>query len=128
MKKLFNGNKILLLCLLSFSFFLVSCDVNVPPEVTITSPDDGAVFTEGETITFTGTATDPEDGEMSGDSLVWNAASGDSGIIELGTGNTVTSSDLAEGSYDVSLKATDSAGLFGFDAIGITVRADTTNN
>ncbi len=39
---------------------------NSPPNVTITSPAEGATFAEGATINFAGTATDPEDGNLTG--------------------------------------------------------------
>ena len=43
------------------------------PEVTITSPSQDMLFRAGETLTFTGFASDAEDGVLSGDSVVWSA-------------------------------------------------------
>ena len=41
------------------------------PSVSISSPDNGQVFHVNETITFTGTATDPEDGNLT---LNWSSS------------------------------------------------------
>jgi PKD repeat protein len=45
--------------------------VGRPPTVTITSPSSGSLFQAGQTITLTGSATDPHDGTLSGSSLNW---------------------------------------------------------
>ena len=44
---------------------------NEPPAVTISSPVAGQRFAVGETITLTGSATDPEDGPLPGSALTW---------------------------------------------------------
>ncbi len=73
------------------------------PEATITSPAPGAVFAQGTTITFTGTATDFEEGILSGNSLQWNSAAN----INLGSGNTLNTATLTPGSHLIKLIATD---------------------
>jgi hypothetical protein len=45
---------------------------NTAPTVTIEAPPDGSSFDEGEPVTLTGTATDPEDGSLSA-SLAWSS-------------------------------------------------------
>jgi glucose/arabinose dehydrogenase/chitodextrinase len=44
---------------------------NRPPQVGITAPLSGSMHHAGETVVFTGTATDPEDGVLSGTQLQW---------------------------------------------------------
>lgn len=44
---------------------------NTPPEVEITSPPDATFFDMGDTFTFTGYATDAEDGEIACEDLEW---------------------------------------------------------
>ncbi len=91
-------------------------DPNMPPSVTIEEPDDGAVFTDGEMVTFRGSATDPEEGALSGSSLQWR--SDEDGV--LGTGREVTST-LSLGTHEVVLRATDSDGESGADTVEVTV-------
>ena len=44
-----------------------------PPVAKILEPGDGAKFRIGESINFAGKGTDPDDGDLSGSSLQWNA-------------------------------------------------------
>ena len=44
---------------------------NAPPAPVITSPAEGALFKAGDTLTFAGSATDPEDGTLGAASLTW---------------------------------------------------------
>lgn len=96
-----------------------------PPTVTISSPADTSTFfydgfDEGlglwySDITFTGSATDPEDGALTGASLVWTTALTTVQAPLLGTGTSITarlySNDVCGGAtHDVSLTATDSFG------------------
>jgi hypothetical protein len=90
---------------------------NQAPVVTITSPTNGASFPVGETITFAGSATDPEDGALTGMVLVW--ASNIDG--QLGTGGSFTRDDLSAGTHTITLTATDSQGAAGTQSITITV-------
>jgi PKD repeat protein len=45
--------------------------VGRPPQVTIAAPLDGAHFRAGDTISFSGSATDPEDGTIPSSGLSW---------------------------------------------------------
>ncbi|MBA2244112.1 MAG: hypothetical protein H0W11_04090 [Gemmatimonadetes bacterium] len=90
---------------------------NQPPEVEIDSPEDGATFTEGDEITFTGSATDPEDGALTGDALVWTSDQDG----QIGTGTSFTRSDLSVGTHVITLTATDSERLTGTASVTITI-------
>lgn len=92
-------------------------DPNQSPTATISSPDDGATFDVGAAVVFEGSASDPEDGNLSGSSLSWSSDVDGN----LGTGTSVTVSDLSEGTHQVTLEATDSEGATGSDAVSITV-------
>jgi len=90
---------------------------NRRPTVTIEGPLDGSSFVVGTTIVFGGSATDAEDGVLTGDSLIWSATPG--GII--GTGELITYGDLTIGSYTITLTATDSQGGSGSASVEIHV-------
>lgn len=115
-------NKLLLLCLLSFTLCFVACDTDTPPVVTITSPVNGAEFEVGSDVTFTGTATDEPDGDLSS-SLVWSATFEDA-VIDMGTGASVSKNFNVAGEYLISLDVTDSGGSPGADDIGITITSN----
>jgi hypothetical protein len=98
----------------------ITIDVTPPnqlPTVQILAPGDGASFQEGTTIVFRGTAADPEDGALTGASLVWRAFPG--GVI--GTGELFTRDDLTAGTYTITLTATDSAGESASDSVTIQI-------
>ncbi|MEX2526166.1 MAG: hypothetical protein WEA09_00895 [Gemmatimonadota bacterium] len=79
---------------------------NQAPAVSITS--HGASFTmeAGEPVEVEAEATDPEDGVLSGGSVVWTSSVDG----ELGTGVTVSLAGLSEGSHMVVVTATDAQG------------------
>ena len=89
---------------------------NQPPTVTITSPADGTTFTQGDQITFRGSATDPENGALC---LVWTSSIDG----QIGTGESFTKSDLLVGTHTITLTATDSQGAKGTASVTITVEA-----
>ena len=89
---------------------------NEPPTVTITSPEDGAIFASGAEIDFVGTATDPEDMDIT-DDLVWTLSSSN---VQIGTGGSF-STDLSDGVHTIIASVTDSGGESGSDSITITV-------
>ena len=91
-----------------------SCDF--PPTITISSPSDGDSFTEGDSITFSGSATDPEDGGIS-NLIRW--ISDDDGLI--GIGDSITNSSLSLGSHVITASVTDSFGNTDSDSHSITV-------
>ncbi|HXV59878.1 MAG TPA: metallophosphoesterase [Vicinamibacteria bacterium] len=89
---------------------------NNPPQVTITTPVNGATFETGEHIVFSGGATDPEDGDLTS-GLTWE--SNLDGVI--GTGGAFVRFDLSEGTHIVSATAIDTDGLTAFDQAVLTV-------
>ncbi len=89
---------------------------NLPPTALISSPTDGSSFTVGDDITFTGTGTDPEDGNVTAN-LTWN--SNLDGVI--GTGGDFSTIALSEGTHTIIATATDSGSVTGSDTITITV-------
>ncbi len=93
----------------------ISAAGNTPPTALISAPADGASFTVGDNTTFTGTGTDPEDGDVTA-SLTW-----DSNLDgTIGTGGTF-STTLSEGAHTITATATDSGSLTGLDSITISV-------
>ncbi|HKV06642.1 MAG TPA: Ig-like domain-containing protein [Thermoanaerobaculia bacterium] len=94
---------------------------NSPPTVTITAPANGTSVAQGTSVTFSGTATDVEDGTISG-SLTWTSSL--NGII--GTGASFSTSTLSAGSHTITASVTDSGGAPGSAAIGLTVTSGST--
>lgn len=91
---------------------------NTAPSASISGPDDEANFDEGASITFTGSATDTEDGALTGSSLVWESDVDG----QIGTGESVSASDLSVGHHIVTLTATDSEGATATAQRGVRVR------
>lgn len=89
---------------------------NVPPTASITSPVPGDSFETGVNIAFTGTGTDPEEGSLTGASLVWTSDfDGD-----LGTGESFSAS-LSAGSHIIMLVVSDGQQASGTATVSITV-------
>ena len=91
-------------------------DLNVPPVVTITAPSGGTSVTQGSPVTFTATATDPEDGNLSA-GVSW-ASSLDGA---LGTGATLTRSSLSIGTHTITASVSDSKGRLSSASLSLTV-------
>lgn len=90
----------------------LSLSVNLRPDVTVDSPDDGAVFAEGDTIRFRGSATDPEGTEVT--RLEWfRSPEGGLDSVSLGTGDSLDRSDLPTGEQEVWLVAETGDGVVG---------------
>ncbi|MHC4664424.1 MAG: Ig-like domain-containing protein [Planctomycetota bacterium] len=89
------------------------------PEVSITSPVDGATFDSGTTINFSGTASDLEDGDVTPNLVLTSSLDG-----EIGTGGSF-STTLSDGIHTITASATDSGGKTGSDSISITVGTPT---
>src|SRR5207237_1119918 len=73
---------------------------NGAPKVKITAPADGTGVDEGTTVTFTGTASDPEDGDLT-PAIAW--ASDLQGA--LGTGGTVSARLTTVGTHHITATA-----------------------
>ncbi len=88
---------------------------NAAPAVSIASPVTGSSFSVGENITFTGTGTDVEDGDVTA-SLTWD--SNLDGVI--GSGGSFSTA-LSEGPHTITATATDSGSMMGSAIITVTV-------
>jgi glucose/arabinose dehydrogenase len=91
---------------------------NSPPAVTLTAPVDGSKYRNGASVQLSGSATDTEDGALSGASLAWNVVLVHGSHIhpfQTLTGKTASfapSTDHdADSFYRVTLTATDSKDL-----------------
>ena len=93
---------------------------NNPPVVNITAPNDNAVFANGTNIVFVGEGHDPEDGILTGPSLLWTDIFNGSQNL-LGEGNTVQASSLETGNHTIVLYGIDSQGLAANDSIRISI-------
>lgn len=97
----------------------------IEPNIEITAPADSSVYEEDEQITFQGSANDPQDGDISND-ITWSSDI-DSG---LGTGASVSTSNLSPGNHTITAQVSDSFAADGVahtvqDTIGIEVREQT---
>ncbi|MGR9051929.1 MAG: hypothetical protein ACU84J_04710 [Gammaproteobacteria bacterium] len=97
----------------------VDTAVNTPPTVQITAPPNTSNIIEGQGVTFSGTAADAEDGDLT--ALIQWSSSLD-GV--LGTGGTLTDIILSIGTHQISANVSDSAGETATAAIEITVVAN----
>ncbi|HSF18994.1 MAG TPA: Ig-like domain-containing protein [Vicinamibacteria bacterium] len=96
---------------------------NTSPSVSITSPANGSIFVEAETVTITGIASDAEDGDLTA-SISW--ASNRDGVI--GSGGSVATTWLSAGTHAITAAVTDSGGLTTNDTIGIVILAAPPSN
>ncbi|MBS3150144.1 hypothetical protein J4455_05680, partial [Candidatus Woesearchaeota archaeon] len=101
---------------------------NQPPTVNIESPRIGQQFNISSIITYSGTALDPEDGVLQGNSLVWryDIIGDNQGFINLGFGQlgTFTPTFLVNNSvtiYRFELTAFDSSNLSGSMFIDVQI-------
>lgn len=91
---------------------------NTAPSVTISSPSNGASFTEGDNVSFTGSATDAEDGNLSA-SLSWSSSLDGA----IGSGASFFTSGLSAGSHTITASVSDSGSASGQDTVSITVNS-----
>jgi hypothetical protein len=100
----------------------LTINVGSPPTATITSPADGRVFRAGDVITYSGDATDPDDGSLPASAYTWNIDFLHDNHVHPGTAVTgvksgsftiPTSGHDFEGNtrYRIQLTVTDSNGL-----------------
>ncbi|MFZ2960537.1 MAG: Ig-like domain-containing protein [Candidatus Ozemobacteraceae bacterium] len=107
----------------------IKIGVNSTPTVSISNPTDGQVVTIGQTISFTGSAWDIEDGSIPNASLTWfigNAIIGTTtiGVLASATGSpfSYTLPPTASGSLTVMLQATDRFSATGTKTISMNSR------
>ena len=79
---------------------------NRRPTAAIRLPGNGSSFVQSESVSFEGSATDPEDGPLTGSSLVWTPSIDG----QIGLGLQFSRSDLSVGTHTIRLVATDSEG------------------
>ena len=92
-------------------------DDNRSPNAAIRSPGNGSNFVESESVTFEGSATDPEDGVLAGSSLVWTSSLDG----QIGLGLQFSRSDLSFGTHSIRLIATDSEGAADTATVSISI-------
>jgi len=90
--------------------------VNALPQVTLSSPADGASFPVNTAVSFAGTAMDNEDGSLT-NALVWTSDRDG----PIGLGGSFVSSALSAGAHVITARATDSAGGVGQKQVSITL-------
>ena len=100
----------------------VSISVGAPPTATILTPSVGALYTAGDTIGFSGSASDPDDGVLPPSAFSWTVVFhhdahthpqlGPVNGVASGTFTIPTSGHTEENVwYRINLTVTDSAGL-----------------
>ncbi|HSF17945.1 MAG TPA: hypothetical protein VLK65_20575 [Vicinamibacteria bacterium] len=96
------------------------CTVNTAPTVTITAPANGSVFEFAQNVTFSGTATDPQQGNLT-PSLSWSSSLNGN----IGSGGSFSTTTLFSGTHTITAKVTDNGYLTGTAQITITVNPNT---
>ncbi|MBK7167690.1 MAG: hypothetical protein IPH83_00065 [Gammaproteobacteria bacterium] len=91
---------------------------NVPPVPAITTPATGSSYSQGATVSFGGTATDTEDGNLAA-SLSWSSSRDGS----IGSGAAFSTTALSAGTHTITASVTDSGGATASDSIVVTVVA-----
>jgi len=99
------------------SHIITITPVDAIPTISIISPINGSSFVEGTTITFIGTATDLEDGDLTASLFWWSDLGG--GLV--GTGGSFVNSSLPVGTHFITATAQDSASQTGSSMHIITV-------
>ncbi len=94
---------------------------NTPPAVSITAPANGSSFAQGASVSFSGTATDTQDGNLSAN-LAWTSSINGS----IGSGASFSTSTLSVGTHTITASVTDTGGLNGSAQISITINAGST--
>jgi hypothetical protein len=96
---------------------------NQPPIPRIVSPSSAASFRYGESILFRGEATDPEDGTIEAERMVWSS----NRIGRLGTGPFLALVTLPVGEHQIRFSVMDSGGVCDFDEIPIEIKSSRPN-
>ena len=100
----------------------LSISVGSPPTATILTPADGSLFRAGDVISFSGDATDPDDGTLPASAFTWNIDFLHEGHVHPGVVQTgvksgtftipTTGHDFSGFTrYQIKLTVTDSSGL-----------------
>jgi hypothetical protein len=97
---------------------------NSPPTATIDQPTSGATFCAGEMVTFRGSAYDVNQPLLPESAFVWSSNLNGN----LGTGSTRSINTLSVGSHVITLRVTDSSGLWDEADINLTILAESHPN
>jgi len=92
---------------------------NAAPTVSISAPTDGASFTQGDAISFSGSSTDAEDGDLTA-GLSWSSSIDGA----IGAGGSFSRSDLSVGTHTITATVTDSGGANNSAQVSVTVTAN----
>jgi glucose/arabinose dehydrogenase/chitodextrinase len=106
---------------------------SAPPTPTITTPNDGDTVRPGQTVSYRGSATDPEDGTLPPSSLQWTVLLHHNTHIHTYVGGTGSQgsfvaedhSTIGTFYYEIILTATDNSGLKTSTSVNIHVASDT---
>jgi hypothetical protein len=90
--------------------------VNTPPSPTIVLPPEGAAFFAGQPVTFSGSASDPEQ-EIPASVLSWSSHIDGA----LGSGPELDLATLSPGTHRITLTASDDFGAIGAATVAIIV-------
>ncbi|MBF0227481.1 MAG: PKD domain-containing protein, partial [Desulfobacterales bacterium] len=90
---------------------------NTPPVAKILAPFKNSVYGIGVKIVFMGQGVDNEDGLLLGSSLTWSSSING----QLGSGDTITVSNLSKGTHTIFFTAKDRLGAINRDSITITI-------
>lgn len=93
-------------------------DPNTAPTCTITDPGSGSAYDFTETVTLAAEATDAEDGDLSGASVVWTS---DLEGSALGQGSKLQPSFTVQGTHTITCTATDADGATGTDSVTLEI-------
>lgn len=88
-----------------------------PPRAWVLGPGNGATLPAGAPLSFSGLATDPEDGPLHGEALTW--ASDRDGA--LGQGDDIAVPSLSPGPHHITLSAVDASDQVGTASIDVWV-------
>ena len=100
----------------AYEFSVPPLPGNFLPTVVISSPESGLTFLEGDSISFLGTATDFEDGDLT-TSLTWTSNLDGS----IGTGGSFGTNALSVGAHSITASVTDGGGAEGTSVIAANV-------
>ena len=89
---------------------------NTPPTVIIDSPADSTSYDSGALISFSGSADDNEDGDLSAN-LSWSSSIDGS----IGFGGSFSTNSLSDGSHTITAAVTDGEGTSDTASIALTV-------
>jgi thermitase len=90
--------------------------INTPPVVTITAPANNSTYAKNTPITFTGTAIDAEDGDISAGLIWYSDLTG-----PFGTGASVLVTNLLPGTHVITAQSTDTNGAISSAFITVTI-------